>query len=463
MRRTLPLLAAALGLAAAAPPPPAVGAIAFDSTDCDQGGHPASFGGGCRPSIFRMNDDGSARKRLTIGASPDDEKVRSELSGDFSPSWSPAGTRIVFSRQTAEGAGVERLFAMNADGTDQRQLVPNSSPDVQGETSPAWSPTRDVVAFEAYGVNSTGIFMSINVVRGDGTGLRALTPPVQGRWANSPVFTADGRHVVYQEDLWDPVDHGLAPHDYAVFMSDLDGSDIRRLTAGDLWTWTSSLAFSPDGHYAAMTLSDGRLYTVRLDGTELTRRTDHVAFDPTWSPVGPALFFSAYADGSGGRPVIERLAIARDGAKPVRVTKGQHSGSDPSWNLAGESLPGLPHDSLPPVSVLGQDVGIKPLPQSSNGPPASRLPFVVVDPSGVRKVETAVGLRTRRGCRFLHGAHLGHTADCAHPLYQAVRGAGTWAKRTGHLPNGRYEVRIRATDRAGHRTRHPRRRVVRLR
>ena len=247
-----------------------------------------------------------------------------------------------------------------------------------------------------------------------------------------------------------------------VFMSDLDGSNTKRLTVGDAWISSSSLSFSPDGRYVAMTLGDSRLYTMRLDGSELIRRTDRLASDPAWSAVGPALFYTAppTTDPRDPHTSIYRLDLSHGGASPARLTDPNGDNLDPTWTLLGAGLPGTPVDSLPPVTILGQDLGV---PSAKAGSPNPRLPFLALDPTGIRRVQAAVGLRTGRGCRFLGKAKLGPKTSCASPQYQTVTGASSWANRTRKLPRGRYDVRIRATDRAGNTTKHPRRRVVRLR
>jgi Tol biopolymer transport system component len=67
------------------------------------------------PSVYVMNVDGTAKRKLT----------EAPLSGD--PEWSPDGTHIVFA---ARDVATVDLFIMNADGSGVRKLTRNPSDEV---------------------------------------------------------------------------------------------------------------------------------------------------------------------------------------------------------------------------------------------------------------------------------------------------------------------------------------------
>ncbi|MEA2368868.1 MAG: hypothetical protein QOH38_1586, partial [Thermoleophilaceae bacterium] len=88
--------------------------------------------------------------------------------------------------------------------------------------------------------------------------------------------------------------------------------------------------------------------------------------------------------------------------------------------------------------------------------------------AGLARVAVAVARRKHHRCRYLkRNGRLGKRRSCARPRFVVARGRRTWRLRTRHrLPRGRYTVRTRAADRAGHRERRLRRvnfRRVRLR
>jgi len=80
--------------------------------------------------IYVINPDGTGRLQLT-----DNEYE------ERAPSWSPDGTRIVFSARI--GGPDFEICVMNADGTVLQQLTNNAAPDL----TPSWSPDGTQIAF----------------------------------------------------------------------------------------------------------------------------------------------------------------------------------------------------------------------------------------------------------------------------------------------------------------------------
>jgi TolB protein len=68
-------------------------------------------GGSNSDKIYLMNADGSNQRPLTA-----------ESAYDFSPSWSPDGKPIAF---VNERAGNAQIFVMNADGSNRHALTHN--------------------------------------------------------------------------------------------------------------------------------------------------------------------------------------------------------------------------------------------------------------------------------------------------------------------------------------------------
>lgn len=416
---------------------------------------------GCQSGIFRVHDDGSGLRRLTNG-SPPDAPSDGYIGGDGIPSWSPTGAQIVFQRQTRDGSGLDRLFVMGAEGSGQRRLLPQPPPGYDEERYPAWSPRGDRIAFTSYLTDqtrrSTADYSEPTfVVRPDGGDIQRVSPP--GWQTLSPTFTADGSRVVYSANLLDF--HGVL-QESGLYETELSTGRTERLAFGGVPVAGSGPQFSPDGRFVALTLLDGRLYTMRVDGTNLTERTEPFAVGPTWSPLGPTLFYSRSTASDPTHWGLFKLDLAGDG-RSVPITRAVSQDGSPDWTGAAAD-PTAPHDTTPPLAVLGQQFGAVAGAHTARKMPAaparSRIPFLVADVSGIRRVDVSVALKTSRGCRFLGSSGLGRPAGCRHPRFHRVRTAAGWARRTGKLRRGRYVVSFRTTDVRGHVTRHPKRRSV---
>jgi Tol biopolymer transport system component len=109
-------------------------------------------------------------------------------------------------------------------------------------------------------------------MRDDGGDKRAITDA--DHYDDEPAWSPDGRSIAYVRT------GGESMGD--VWLVDADGANARPLMANDPPFEQRSPAWSPDGALIAFTSAheiigprsgDYQLYTVRADGTELTRRT----------------------------------------------------------------------------------------------------------------------------------------------------------------------------------------------
>jgi hypothetical protein len=95
------------------------------------------------PEIYSMNADGTDQTNLT-----------NNPAADYTPAWSPDGTRIAFYTTRVDPAG--DIYTMNGDGSSETRLTNNTGTDA----SPAWSPDGTKIAFtnsnEIYTLNADG-------------------------------------------------------------------------------------------------------------------------------------------------------------------------------------------------------------------------------------------------------------------------------------------------------------------
>jgi Tol biopolymer transport system component len=230
-------------------------AIAFDSRDYR-----------LDPAIFRVYGDGCCRKQLTHP--PDGAR-------DFSPAWSPDGKRLAFIRQQPHDR--LRLYVLDAGG---ETLVPIRHHKLEA-IGLSWSPDGRRILF------------------GAGDGLRTIDP-------SDGKTTLLVHSIVAGEGSWSPDGRTIAfTEPEGIYLSDADGSNVRRLTKPRPPVTDAMPTWSPDGTllaYVEENIDNFRTFRppiklVRADGRgqrTLTTLSPETVATPTWSPDGKRIAFDDY-------------------------------------------------------------------------------------------------------------------------------------------------------------------------
>lgn len=219
-----------------------------------------------------------------ITAAPD-----GSFAADFSPSVSPDGATIAFTRAIPGEPPFVHLVGM--DGSGLRRLT-----DGRGaEISPAWSPDGTRIAFAREVKGRFDLF----VCAADGSGLTQLTHTPKAD-DDMPTWTPDGLQVTYTR---------FADDDENVWVVDSDGSNARAFLVGE--HEDSSPAWSPDGARIAF-VRDGRIAIFGGETVELI--TDGGSLKdagPSWSPDGSRIVFT--------RDPGSVFVVGPDGVEPTLV------------------------------------------------------------------------------------------------------------------------------------------------
>jgi Tol biopolymer transport system component len=182
---------------------------------------------GANLEIFSVNSDGSGLQQLTDSSTWDtrtestaaesghshDEKA----AGNYVPTWSPDGSKILFATNRDGDGSVPILYTMNPDGSDQKKF--GLFADVDG-TEPDWSPVTNKI-----------VFVRGSAAKGDIWVMDASSPlplltakKVSANIDNNlcPVWSPDGTQIAFVSDTYGNND---------IFIMNADGSNVRRVTS----------------------------------------------------------------------------------------------------------------------------------------------------------------------------------------------------------------------------------------
>jgi hypothetical protein len=185
--------------------------IAFSSTRYDLSIETCEPGADvqCPTDIYTVDTDDENVTRLTT-----------DPVADYQPVWSADGSRIAF--VSAFNGTATAIYVMNADGSDVRQV---SSHDGGSDFSPSWCPNDSNLIFASVRHEDWGIF----VVNADGTDERPILFFPQGGNVNDPVWSPDGELIAFVGGSFDG-----NPAEDALYVMRPDGSETQRLSTRDL-------------------------------------------------------------------------------------------------------------------------------------------------------------------------------------------------------------------------------------
>ena len=252
--------------------------------------------------IYVTNIDGTNETNLTNNAVD-----------DFSPSWSPDGSQIVF---FSNRDGGDDLFIMDADGLNPINVT--GPVTVAADADPSWSPDGTRIAFVAA--------FDVWVINVDGTGLVNLTTLTDngagdGLGTNS-AWSPDSARIVFgsQRD-----------GDWEIYTMNADGSDVVQLTDNDVDDFMP--AWSPDGLrivWSSVAGTATELWVMDVNDPDgLTQRTTTGKgnYAPDWSPDGTRICVSSNRDGDW-----DIFTMNADGTAPQNIASAAGNDSGPAWS-----------------------------------------------------------------------------------------------------------------------------------
>jgi Tol biopolymer transport system component len=176
--------------------------------------------------VYVMNSDGTNKVQLTTTTVNGVTKTNTVIRWSERPAYSPDGTQIVYS---STQSGNAEIWAMNADGTNQRQLTFNTHADGPDANFPSYSPDGTKIVFLC---GFETLYGNICVMNADGSGRTQLTfNPDDGLQmdepsSDEPAWSPDGNSILFDSNQYDP---NLGQRAAETWVMNADGSNQRVL------------------------------------------------------------------------------------------------------------------------------------------------------------------------------------------------------------------------------------------
>lgn len=197
--------------------------------------------------------------------------------------WSPDGSMIVYSYI----GGPENLYIVNADGSEQRDLVVRTERDFR----PEWAPDGSHIIFTSV---VDGVHV-ISRVDPDGSNLSALSDVSEA--AGDPDYSPDGTQILFFTDEPRPRD---------LYLRDIASGEIAQLTQTTDFEETSP-RFAPDGERVVFVGkekhegAESDIWTLDIESGErrnLTQTPGIGEFHPDWSYDGRQVIYIRVENGA---------------------------------------------------------------------------------------------------------------------------------------------------------------------
>jgi len=378
--------------------------------------------------------------------------------------WSPDGRFVAYTSSkegpTGNGGfgGVSDLHVAKSDLSEDRVIAQGL---VGLRSDPSWSPDGRTLVFRLMSYpDGERPFLEGDLwtIAADGSGLRQLTALPGDE--NLPAFVPGGGRVSFLYGRRSLEDGAREPSE--VFSVAADGSDLTRMTLGNVSAIQNGLSYSPDGREVAFVGNDGATLVMSVAGGDVRRVPFIPSLDPAWSPRGDSLVFA------GSRAFdLFRVDLLPAPGRPVRLTRrdprAPSYGSSHAW-LGDLASPPRAERTAPAVVLArarrSKDDGstswrFGPATGTRSGrvltvDRPSQLRFLVVDRSGLRRVSVAVQRRSR-------------ARSSAPRRFRRLTSVRVWRRLVRSWRPGTYELRFRTVDVRGNAARGSRRLLVRVR
>ncbi|MEQ1829261.1 MAG: hypothetical protein ABL921_25075 [Pirellula sp.] len=271
--------------------------------------------------LFSSTRDGNSEVYLLRAGQKEWVNLSNHPASDNWPVWSPDGERIAF--QSNRNGNLD-VWIMKADGTEQIQLTNDAEPDY----IPSWSPDGRTILFTSWRIEKLDEKRAPHVyaMNADGSNQRRLVQETLNT-SDGATWSADGKHIVYSRKG----DKGAD-----IYIADSDGMSERRITYDqDKNIYNGSSTFSPDGKFIAFYSDNEKSAALTVIGVDGNNRRTLVSegynWYPRWSPDSRWLVYTAIVPGDDKKN-IDVFAIPLTGfTAPTLLVGGAKREVEASW------------------------------------------------------------------------------------------------------------------------------------
>ncbi len=288
--------------------------------------------------VYAAGDLSQAEIFTTKLIGGESKQLTSNAKEDTKPSWSPDGKQLVYTAMNEDMSG-SRIYLMNADGTESRPLLRDTS-ILSGDTAP-WSPDGQNVAVLGQPIDQPLYDKSVDIYIVDVKSGEIKYQLADGSSHLRMAWAPDGQQLAF-----------TSSRDAAseLFIWNLSTGETRKIT--DVKEATI-VDWSPDGRYLAFLAgplqAEMHLYIIQPNGQGLKNLTQDLQYATSdgvgmWSPDSRCLVFSAVSITDKSAPVASIYVINTQTLSKVKITDDLAFYGAGSWvwsaddNISCESI-----------------------------------------------------------------------------------------------------------------------------